>query len=162
MAGLVLGPVLGGYLTSVYSWRYVFYINLPIGILAFFGISVFLTDTARNVTAKLDWFGFGTLSLAIGAFQVMLDRGEQLDWFGSGEIIIEAVIAAAALYLFLVHTFTARAPFVRPSLFRDSNFSAGGLFVAVVGLPSYASRALQPPFLQNLMNYPIVTAGLVM
>jgi DHA2 family multidrug resistance protein len=162
MAGPVLGPVLGGYLTSVYSWRYVFYINLPIGILAFFGISAFLTDTARNVTAKLDWFGFGTLSLAIGAFQVMLDRGEQLDWFGSGEIIIEAVIGASALYLFLVHTFTARDPFVRPSLFRDSNFSAGVLFVAIVGLTYYASLALQPPFLQNLMNYPIVTAGVVM
>jgi MFS transporter, DHA2 family, multidrug resistance protein len=162
MAGPVLGPVLGGYLTSVYSWRYVFYINLPIGIFAFFGISAFLTDTARHVTTKLDWFGFGTLSLAIGAFQVMLDRGEQLDWFDSGEIIVEAVIAASSLYLFLAHTFTAREPFVRPSLFKDRNFSAGVLFVAVVGLTYYASLALQPPFLQNLMNYPIVTAGLVM
>src|ERR1700739_3814094 len=162
MAGPVLGPVLGGYLTSVYSWRYVFYINLPIGIFAFFGISAFLTDTARNATAKLDWFGFGTLSLAIGAFQVMLDRGEQLDWFGSGEIIIEAIIAASSLYLFLVHTFTAREPFVRPSLFRDPNFSAGVLFVAIVGLTYYASLALQPPFLQDLMDYPIVSAGLVM
>jgi DHA2 family multidrug resistance protein len=162
MAGPVLGPVLGGYLTSVYSWRYVFYINLPIGIFTFFGISAFLTDTARDVAAKLDWFGFGTLSLAIGAFQVMLDRGEQLDWFGSGEIIIEAIVAASALYLFLAHTLTAREPFVRPSLFRDRNFSAGVLFVAIVGLTYYASLALQPPFLQDLMNYPIVTAGLVM
>jgi DHA2 family multidrug resistance protein len=161
MAGPVLGPVLGGYLTSVYTWRYVFYINLPIGIFAFLGISAFLNDTARNVTAKLDWFGFGTLSLAIGAFQVMLDRGEQLDWFGSGEIIIESIIAASSLYLFLVHTFSAREPFVRPSLFRDRNFSAGVLFVAVIGLTYYASLALQPPFLQGLMNYPIVTAGLV-
>lgn len=92
----------------------------------------------------------------------MLDRGEQLDWFGSAEIIIEAIIAASSLYLFLAHTFTAREPFVRPSLFRDRNFAAGVLFVAVVGLTYYASLALQPPFLQNLMNYPIVTAGLVM
>jgi MFS transporter, DHA2 family, multidrug resistance protein len=162
MAGPVLGPVLGGWLTSVYTWRYVFYINLPIGILAFLGMSTFLSETARNATAKLDWFGFGTLSLAIGAMQVALDRGEELNWFGSGEIVIETIIAGAAFYLFLVHTFTARAPFVRPSLFRDRNFAAGILFVAIVGLTYYASLALQPPFLQNLMNYPIVSAGLVM
>jgi DHA2 family multidrug resistance protein len=162
MAGPVLGPVLGGWLTSVYTWRYVFYINLPIGMLAFFGMTVFLKDTARNTTAKLDWFGFGALSLAIGALQVLLDRGEELDWFGSGEIIVEGVIAASAFYLFLVHTFTARQPFVTPSLFRDRNFTAGLLFVAITGLTYYASLALQPPFLQDLMNYPIVTAGLVM
>jgi DHA2 family multidrug resistance protein len=162
MAGPVLGPVIGGWLTSVYTWRYVFYINLPIGILAFFGMSTFLTESARNATAKLDWFGFGTLSLAIGALQVALDRGEQLDWFGSGEIVIETIIGVSALYLFLAHTFTAREPFVRLSLFRDSNFAAGMLFVAIVGLTYYASLALQPPFLQNLMDYPIVTAGLVM
>src|SRR5271155_904588 len=162
MAGPVLGPVLGGWLTEAYSWRYVFYINLPIGILAFLGMTTFLPETARNATAKLDWFGFGTLSLAIAALQVMLDRGEQLDWFGSGEIVIEAIIGASALYLFLVHTFTAQQPFVRPSLFRDRNFAAGIIFIAIVGLTYYASLALQPPYLQNLMNYPIVTAGLVL
>jgi MFS transporter, DHA2 family, multidrug resistance protein len=162
MAGPVLGPVLGGWLTEAYSWRYVFYINLPIGILAFLGMTTFLPETARNATAKLDWFGFGTLSLAIAALQVMLDRGEQLDWFGSGEIVIEAIIGASALYLFLVHTFTAQQPFVRPSLFRDRNFTAGIIFIAIVGLTYYASLALQPPYLQNLMNYPIVTAGLVL
>ena len=162
MAGPVLGPVLGGWLTETYSWRYVFYINLPIGVLAFLGMTMFLRDVPGNAAAKLDWFGFGTLSLAIGAFQVMLDRGEELDWFGSGEIVTEAIIAAAAFYLFLVHTFTASEPFVRPSLFRDRNFTAGTLFVAVVGLTYYASLALQPPYLQGLMNYPIVTAGMVM
>src|ERR1700676_3052687 len=162
MAGPVLGPLLGGWLTYNYSWRYVFYINVPIGILCFLGLKVFLTETTRNANAKLAWFGFGTLSLAIGALQVLLDRGEQLDWFGSGEIIIEAIVAAAAFYLFLVHTFTADKPFVRPALFRDRNFVAGTLFVAVVGLTYYASLALQPPYLQTLMNYPVVTAGLVL
>jgi DHA2 family multidrug resistance protein len=162
MAGPVLGPVLGGWLTEAYSWRYVFYINLPIGILAFAGITTFLPETSRNVTAKLDWFGFGALSLTIAAFQVMLDRGEQLDWFGSSEIVVEAIIGASAFYLFLVHTFTAPAPFVRPSLFRDRNFTAGIVFIAIVGLTYYASLALQPPYLQNLMNYPIVTAGLAL
>jgi MFS transporter, DHA2 family, multidrug resistance protein len=162
MAGPVLGPVLGGWLTQAFSWRYVFYINVPVGILAFFGMMTFLSDTARNATAKLDWFGFGTLSLAIAAMQLVLDRGEELDWFGSGEIVVEAIIAASAFYLFLVHTFTAREPFVRLSLFRDRNFTAGVLFVAVVGLTYYASLALQPPYLQNLMDYPIVSAGLVL
>jgi MFS transporter, DHA2 family, multidrug resistance protein len=162
MAGPVLGPVLGGWLTESYSWRYVFYINLPVGVIAFLGMTASLSETASNAAAKLDWFGFGTLSLAIGALQVLLDRGEQKDWFGSGEILIEAVVAASAFYLFLVHTFTADTPFVRPALFRDRNFLAGTLFVAIVGLTYYASLALQPPYLQDLMNYPIVTAGLVM
>jgi MFS transporter, DHA2 family, multidrug resistance protein len=162
MAGPVLGPVLGGWLTQAFSWRYVFYINVPVGILAFFGMMTFLSDTTRNAAAKLDWFGFGTLSLTIAAMQLVLDRGEELDWFGSGEIVVEAIIAASAFYLFLVHTFTAREPFVRLCLFRDANFTAGVLFIAIVGLTYYASLALQPPYLQNLMNYPIVSAGLVL
>jgi DHA2 family multidrug resistance protein len=162
MAGPILGPVLGGWLTSSYSWRYVFYINVPIGLLAFAGMMTFLRESRHNTRSKLDWFGFGTLSIAIGAMQIALDRGEELDWFGSGEIIVETVIAVSAFYLFLVHSFTARNPFVRPELFRDRNFAAGVLFVVIVGLTYYASLALQPPYLQTLMNYPIVTAGLVM
>jgi MFS transporter, DHA2 family, multidrug resistance protein len=162
MVGPVLGPVLGGWLTENYSWRWVFYINLPIGIIALLGVVAFLPESPRRPGEKLDWFGFGTLSLAIGALQVMLDRGEQKDWFGSGEIIIEAIVAVAAFYLFLVHTFTAEKPFVRPSLFRDRNFAAGVLFVSVIGLTYYSSMALQPPYLQELMGYPVITAGLVM
>jgi DHA2 family multidrug resistance protein len=162
MVGPVLGPVLGGWLTENYTWRWVFYINLPIGALTFLGIIAFLPETDQNARAKLDWFGFGTLSLAIGALQVLLDRGEQLDWFGSGEIWIEAIVAASAFYLFLVHTFTADRPFVRPALFRDRNFAAGVLFIFIVGVTYLASLALLTPYLQSLMNYPIVTAGLVM
>jgi MFS transporter, DHA2 family, multidrug resistance protein len=162
MVGPVLGPVLGGWLTENYTWRWVFYINLPIGALTLLGIVTFLQETEQNAGAKLDWFGFGTLSLAIGAFQVLLDRGEQLDWFGSGEIWIEAIVAASAFYLFLAHTFTADEPFVRPALFRDRNFTAGTLFIFIVGITYLASLALLTPYLQNLMNYPIVTAGLVL
>jgi MFS transporter, DHA2 family, multidrug resistance protein len=161
MVGPILGPILGGWLTQNYSWRWVFYINLPIGILGLIGISMFLPETKRS-EEKLDWFGFGTLSVTLGALQVMLDRGEIKDWFNSGEIILEAVIAASALYLFLVHTFTAEKPFVRPALFRDRNFTAGTIFVAIVGLTYYASLALQPPYLQGLMDYPVITAGIIM
>jgi MFS transporter, DHA2 family, multidrug resistance protein len=162
MVGPVLGPVLGGWLTENYSWRYVFYINLPIGILCLLGMIAFLPDTPRREGDKLDWFGFGTLSVTLGALQLMLDRGEIKDWFSSGEIIIEAVVAASAFYLFMIHTLTAEKPFVRPQLFRDRNFAAGVVFVSIVGLTYYSSLALQPPYLQELMNYPVVTAGMVM
>ena len=162
MAGPILGPVLGGWLTENYSWRWVFYINLPIGVLGFAGLSVFLPASRQNANEKLDWFGFASLSVAIGALQIMLDRGETLDWFSSAEIWIETIICVSAFYIFLVHTFTSEKPFVRPALFRDSNFVAGTLFIAVVGLTYYASLALQPPYLQDLMNYPVITSGLVM
>src|ERR1700751_381647 len=111
IAGPVLGPVLCGWLTQTYSWRYVFYINVPIGILAFIGMMTFLSDTVRDAAAKLDWFGFATLSVAIAAMQILVDRGEELDWFSSSEIVTEAVVATSAFYLFLVHTFTAKNPF---------------------------------------------------
>ena len=162
MIGPVLGPVLGGWLTQNYSWRWVFYINLPIGILDLIGIMIFLPETPRGAAGKLDWFGFVTLSLALGAFQIMLDRGEQKDWFSSGEIIIEAIVAVAAIYLFVVHVFTADKPFVRPSMFRDRNFAAGMFFIVIIGLTYYASMALQPPYLQGMMNYPVVAAGMIM
>jgi DHA2 family multidrug resistance protein len=161
MVGPILGPVLGGWLTENYSWRWVFYINLPIGILGLMGISAFLPETKRSAD-KLDWFGFGTLSIALGALQIMLDRGGIKDWFYSGEIIFEAVVTFSALYLFVVHTLTAEKPFVRPGLFRDRNFTAGTVFVAIVGLTYYASLALQPPYLQGLMNYPVLTSGIIM
>lgn len=162
MAGPVLGPVLGGWLTENYSWRYVFFINLPIGVITFLGITTFLRETPRNARAKLDWLGFGALSVAVGALQMFLDRGEELDWFSSPEIVIEAIICGSAFYVFVVHTFTASRPFVRPDLFGNRNFAAGIFFVFIVGLTYYASLALQPPYLQTLMGYPVVTAGLVM
>jgi MFS transporter, DHA2 family, multidrug resistance protein len=162
MVGPILGPVLGGWLTENYSWRWVFYINAPIGILAFVGMTVFLPDTPRS-SSRLDWFGFATLSIAIGALQVLLDRGEELDWFGSSEIVIETVVSAGAFWLFLAHTLTTRIPpFVNPRLFYDRNFIAGTLFVFIVGVTFFAPLALLPPYLEELLNYPILTAGLVM
>lgn len=162
MVGPILGPVIGGWLTENYSWRWVFYINLPIGMLGLAGMAVFLSETKLNTRARLDWFGFATLSIAIAALQLFLDRGEQLDWLSSGEIQIEALVTAAAFYLFLVHTFTARDSFVDPSLFLDRNFTVGVLFIFVVGITYLASLALMTPYLQSLMGYPVLTAGFVL
>jgi DHA2 family multidrug resistance protein len=162
MVGPVLGPVIGGWLTDHYSWRWVFYINVPIGALAFAGISFFMKETKISAAARMDWLGFGSLSVAIAAMQVFLDRGAQLDWFSSFEILIEATICVSALYIFLVHTFTATRSFVNPKLFLDRNFSVGILFIFIVGVTYLASMALLTPYLQTLMGYPVVTAGLVM
>src|ERR1700738_875253 len=162
MVGPVLGPVIGGWLTDHYSWRWVFYINVPLGALAFAGISFFLTETRTSAAAKLDWLGFGSLRLAICAIQVFLDRGAPLDWFSSFEILIEAAVCASALHIFLVHTFTAQNSFVNPRLFLDRNFSVGVLFIFIVGITYLASLALLTPYLQTLMGYPVVTAGIVM
>src|SRR6478609_4845910 len=162
MVGPVLGPVIGGWLTDHYSWRWVFYINVPIGALAFAGISIFMTETRTSAAARMDWLGFGSLSVAIAAMQVFLDRGAQLDWFSSFEILIEATVCVSAFYIFLVHTFTAKDSFVNPKLFLDRNFSVGMLFIFIVGVTYLASLALLTPYLQTLMGYPVVTAGLVM
>ena len=162
MVGPVLGPVMGGWLTDQFNWRWVFYINLPLGALAFAGVSYFMRETQIYAKAKFDWLGFGSLSVGIAALQIMLDRGAQLDWFSSLEIIFEAVISASAFYIFLVHTFTTRKPFVDPTLFLDRNFSVGMLFIFIVGITYLASMALLTPYLQTLMGYPVVTAGLVM
>jgi MFS transporter, DHA2 family, multidrug resistance protein len=162
MVAPVLGPVVGGWLTSDYSWRAVFYINVPLGVLAFIGALIFLPDAKVDSRFKLDWFGFGTLSIAVGALQLLLDRGSEKDWFSAPEITVEAVLAGIAFYLFLVHVFTTSRPFIRPSLFTDRNFTAGTLFITSLGITSLAALSLQPPFLQELLNEPIVTAGLIM
>jgi DHA2 family multidrug resistance protein len=162
MVGPVLGPVIGGWLTDNISWRWVFYINVPIGALAFMGIVVFVTETKIDALAKLDWFGFAMTSLFIATLQLFLDRGEQLDWFSSGEIIVESVICGAAFYLLVVHTLTAEKPFINPRLFLDQNFAVSMLFIFVIGITYLASLALMTPYLQTLMGYPVITAGIVM
>lgn len=162
MVGPILGPTLGGYLTEVYNWRWVFYINLPFGLLALTGILSFVPESERDHGRPLDWFGFTLLSLAIGALQLMLDRGQSRDWFTSGEIVTEGVLSALFLYLFVVHLLTDRRPFLEPGLFRDRNFSLGLVFIFVVGIILLATLALLPPFLQNLMGYPVVTTGFVL
>jgi DHA2 family multidrug resistance protein len=162
MIGPIFGPILGGWLTENYNWRWVFYINVPFGILAVAGLLIFLKETAHSRSIKLDWIGFGALSLAIGAFQTMLDRGETLDWFASREIIIEACLAGLGFYVFLVQFSLAPRPFLSPKLFADLNFVVGIILYSINGLIMYATLALLAPYLQTLMNYPVVTTGIVL
>lgn len=159
--GPILGPALGGWLTDNLTWRWVFYINLPVGVIAFFGISTFLRGEGQHRTVKLDFLGFATLALAIGSLQLMLDRGQQLDWFSSREIGVECGLAILFLYLFLVQTFTAKQPFINPRLFLDRNFVGCSVIGFVLGTVLFGVLALLPPMLENLMGYPVVTTGLV-
>lgn len=162
MVGPILGPTLGGYLTDVYNWRWVFYVNLPFGVAAVTGIWLFFRDTHRDTTLKFDWTGFAILGIGIGALQLMLDRGTSQDWFSSEEIIAEAVISGLGLYLFVVHMLLSKGTFIPREIFRDRNF-VSSLFVGfTVGLVMLASSALLPPYLQNLGGYSVRETGILM
>ncbi len=160
MIGPIMGPVLGGWLTEQWNWRWVFFINVPIGIAATIGMLVFLrkTDAVRR---RFDLFGFTMLALALASFQMLLDRGTQLDWFNSVEIIIEAAIAISALWVFIVHSATARNPLIPLALFRDRNFMIANLFMLVVMGIMMAGAALVTPMLQRMMGYGTIDAGLL-
>ena len=162
MIGPIMGPTLGGFLTEQYNWRWVFYINLPFGILAAGGLIAFLPSALGVNRLRFDWLGFAVLSIGIGALQLMLDRGQELDWFYSTEIIVEAVLAGLGIYLFLIHMAFSKQPLIRPVVFRDRNFCLGLVMMFSVGTLLVSSMALMTPWLQGLSNYPVQTAGLVM
>ena len=162
MLGPIIGPALGGWLTDNFTWRWVFYINLPVGVLCALGILIFINDNRNVHRERFDFFGFGTLSVAVGAVQMMLDRGELKDWFNSTEIWVEATVAALCFYLFVVHTATtSTSSFFNRSMLKDANFSAGIILMFFVGIILNGTMVLLPTMMQVLMNYPVVTAGFV-
>ena len=140
--GPMVGPTLGGYLTDLYSWRWVFYVNLPFGILALVGIMLFMRETPARPQLTFSWYGFAMLGIAAGALQMMLDRGQELDWFSSREIMVSAVIAGLAFYLFVVHMFTAEKPFLPPGLFKDRNFASAIVMIFCVSSLMLSTSAL--------------------
>jgi DHA2 family multidrug resistance protein len=162
MLGPILGPTLGGPLTDAYSWRWVFYINVPVGIAACVALWLFFKDTARDSSLKFDWFGFGALSVCLAALQLLLDRGTTKDWFSSPEIVIEACVAGVAFYLFFVHMLTDKKPFIPTVIFKDRNFIGGLILMLVMGLVLLASSALLSPYLQNLAGRTVTQTGLLM
>ena len=162
MLGPIMGPTLGGWLTENYSWHWVFLVNLPVGAITVLGLLVFMDETKRHEHLTFDWFGFIALAAGIGGMQLMLDRGEQLGWFGSPEVIAELIISIVGFYYFFAHSLTTPEPFVRFAIFRDRNFLMGCFFMVVMGLMLFSSMALSAPFIQNVLNYPIESAGWVL
>ena len=162
MVGPILGPTLGGYLTDVYDWRWVFFINLPFGALAIAGLWFFMKEEKRAAAYAFDWTGFLVLSLGIGALQMMLDRGGELDWFASNEIWLELLLSVLGFYLFVVHVLLAEKPVISPRIFMDVNFTSCFLVMFAVGMVLLASSALLAPWLQTLGGYPVRDAGLLM
>ena len=158
MIGPILGPVLGGWLTDSYNWRWVFLVNLPVGVICAWLLFQFMPK-AEKVRRRFDAIGFVLLAVAVGALQMFLDRGEQKDWFDSWEIIIEAGLAAAAAWMFVVHIATAKEPLFERGMFADRNFATGMLFMAVTGVLLLAGLALLPPLLQNLYGYSVLQSG---
>jgi DHA2 family multidrug resistance protein len=162
MLGPIMGPTLGGFLTDRYSWHWVFLINLPVGIITVLGLMVFMDETRKQTHLRFDWFGFIALAIGIGFLQLLLDRGEQVGWYGSSEIVVETIIAIAGFYFFFAHSLTTDEPFIRFDLFKDRNFAAACLFMSVIGVVLFGVMALITPFMQNLLGYPIMTAGFLL
>ncbi len=160
--GPVLGPIFGGFLAEYFDWRYAFFMILPLGSLGVLIAWFALGDQEKGTSGKLDYFGFLTLAVAVGATQLVLDRGHRLDWFSSTEIIVETAVAVLAFYLFIVHTLSVKTPFLNPSLFKDRNFSLGMAVAFAMGAMSYTPIVLFPPLLQELHSYPETTIGYLM
>ncbi|QAY76381.1 DHA2 family efflux MFS transporter permease subunit [Sphingosinicella sp. BN140058] len=158
MIGPILGPVLGGWLTDNFSWRWVFLVNLPVGILCTLILLRYMPSFPTN-RRRFDLFGFALLALALGSLQMMLDRGEQLDWLQSWEIRIELGLAIAGAWMFVVHLMTAREPIFDPKMFADRTFAVSLLFMAVTGVLLLAGLALLPPLLQRLLGYSVLDSG---
>ena len=158
MVGPIMGPILGGWLTENLSWRWVFYVNLPIGLLCLAGLWAWLPvkPTSRR---PFDGRGFALLALGLMSLQLMLDRGGQVDWFDSWEIWLEAGITVSCFWMFIVHLLTGRIPIFPPAMLADRNMVTGTLFLFILGLIPMAGMALLPPFLQNLLGYPVLETG---
>jgi DHA2 family multidrug resistance protein len=162
MMGPIMGPSLGAWLTETYSWHWVFFVNLPFGIVTVVGLLVFMDETKLDSKLQFDWFGFAALAIGIGALQLALDRGEQLDWLNSPEIVLELIISVVGFYYFFAHSFTTDRPFIQFAIFKDKNFATACIFMVVIGVVLFSTMALASPLFQNAFGYPILTAGLLL
>ena len=160
----MLGPVIGGWLTDNWSWRWVFYINLPVGLTSIVMTRIFLFDPPylRRRAGGIDYWGIGLLALGVGALQVLLDRGQEDDWFGSRRIIMLAIVAGACLTAFLLWELYTRNPVVHLRVFKERTYAAGVFLMTVLGFVLYGSLLLLPIFLQTLLGYPALNAGMAM
>lgn len=162
MLGPIMGPTLGAWLTDQYSWHWVFLVNVPFGLIATFGLFIFMEETPPNSRLRFDWFGFAALAIGIGALQLALDRGEQVGWFDSNEIIAYAIISVVGIYYFFAHSLTTPEPFVRFDLFKDRNYASACIFMAVMAVVLFSTMALVSPFLQQVSGHPVLSAGMIL
>jgi len=162
MMGPIIGPTLGGYLTSDLSWRWVFYVNVPFGIATVIGLVAFMPRHEPGAKSRFDWTGFAVLAMALATLQYALDRGDELDWLSSRTIVVCFMLAGLGFYLFIVHMCLARNTFVPRRLFANRNFIAGLVTIGSLGLVLISSSSLLAPYLENLSGYPVAQAGLVM
>jgi DHA2 family multidrug resistance protein len=162
MIGPILGPTLGGFLTENYSWRWVFYLNVPFGIIASLGLFALLPNDNKKEQGRFDLSGFAFFAVAIGALQFMLDRGTTKDWFSSSEIIIEATLAGVGAYLFLVQFFTKDETFIKRKVLKDRNFTSALLMTFFISMTTFANSALLPPYLEELGGRPVLDVGVLM
>ncbi len=159
--GPVLGPLVGGYITDNSSWRWCFYLNLPVGAVAGLGVLIFMHDDVRLPGRKFDFLGFGALIVSVAALQLMLDRGPGEDWFSSIEIWTEALVALTAFWIFVTHTMTTRHPFIDLSLLRDRNLAVTSVFSFLTTGIMFGSLTILPILTQTLMGYPVLASGIV-
>ncbi|HUI43036.1 MAG TPA: DHA2 family efflux MFS transporter permease subunit [Terriglobia bacterium] len=160
----MLGPVLGGWLTDSYSWRWVFYINVPIGVAAIIMTKMFVFDPPyiRRTSQNVDYWGIGMLAVGIGALQVVLDKGQEKDWFGTHWITALTLLAVVTLAAFVLHELWTRHPVVNLRVFKNRSYSTGVFMMAILGVGLYGSTVLIPLVLQTLLGYPAVQAGIAM
>jgi DHA2 family multidrug resistance protein len=163
MFGPVFGPTLGGYITEYFNWRWAFYLNLPIGLMAFVMISIMVPRQGQQKKAKpFNYFGFVMLGTTVACIQFILDRGERLDWYSSPTTILLTLLGLATLWVFIVNSMTSDSPLVDPALFRDKNYMSGIVLRVLFGVFLFGSLVLIPPYLQNQGGYPLVDSGIVM
>lgn len=156
--GPVIGPTVGAMVTEWYGWRYVFLLNIPMGLMAFIGVFLTLPEGEKRAQ-RLDWIGVAALIVAVVCLQMMLDRGERLDWFSSTEIVVELSLAVLAFYIFVVHCMTHDEPYINIAIFRDRNFAVGLALIFMFGVAVFSSLFILPVFLQNVQDYPVLAAG---
>ncbi len=160
--GPIIAPAIGGYLSETYSWRWVFFMMVPCGVISLLGVMLFLRRRPFRPSVHLDWTGFFALAIAVGAFQFMLDRGQRLDWFDNWQIIFCAIAAVFGLYIFITHSLTADRPFLNPRLLLKRNYALGLLFAFIFGLLNFTPITLVPALLQTLRGYPDSIVGLIL
>jgi len=162
MFGPILGPTIGGYVTEWYSWRWAFFINVPVGVVGIFLTIWLLPRSPAKRRRQFNYFAFTTLALGLAALQFVLDRGTRLDWLESDTIVALMCIAAAMLWLFIINSIFSKNPFIDPVLLANRNFTIGLILRAMFGVILFGTLILVPPYLQNVAGYPLIESGLIM